>query len=391
MVQLPAQRRRAQEFAELLEGRRDVVGHELEPLVRVAATLRPAPLEPASDFRSELRARLVAETERAVAPLVVPQPRTGGTATARPPRMRQAVAALVATTLVGGVGVAAASTRAVPGDALYGLKRGIESAELSLARSDMSRGRELLEQADHRLSEAEALAASGSADEATTRGHIRAALEDLDTTLRAGADALNRSYRDTGDAAALTVLDGVVTGQRQRVDALIARLARLDPPATGLRDQAEEIAALLDSLHADAARTAELATAAAETPVQLAQPAAPARDGWEVSRVAGWIVSGAAGTSATSPSGGGVSSVASGATSSSGSGGLVGSVVGPVTSGSTAPTASGVTVPSVAVPVPTVSALPVPIPTAAVVPTKIAVPTTTGGLPCVPIPGITSC
>ncbi|MDQ1585432.1 MAG: hypothetical protein QOH80_797, partial [Actinomycetota bacterium] len=185
IVQLPAQRRRAQEFAELLEGRRDVVGHELEPLVRVAATLRPAPLEPASDFRSELRARLVAETERAVAPLVVPQPRTGGTATARPPRMRQAVAALVATTLVGGVGVAAASTRAVPGDALYGLKRGIESAELSLARSDMSRGRELLEQADHRLSEAEALAASGSADEATTRGHIRAALEDLDTTLRA--------------------------------------------------------------------------------------------------------------------------------------------------------------------------------------------------------------
>jgi hypothetical protein len=391
MVQLPAQRRRAQEFAELLEGRRDVVGHELEPLVRVAATLRPAPLEPASDFRTELRARLVAETEqRAVAPLVVPAPRVGGTATARPPRVRQAVAVLVATTLVGGVGAAAASTRAVPGDALYGLKRGIESAELSLARSDLSRGQELLEQADHRLSEAEALAASGSADEAATRGHIRAALEDLDTTLRAGADALNRSYRDTGDAAALTVLDGVVTDQRQRVDTLIAQLGRLDPPATGLRDQAEEIGALLDSLHADAARTAGLATDASETPVQLALPTAPVRDGWEVSRIAGWIVSGAAGMSAASPSAGGASSVTSGGTSSTGSGGLVGSVVGSVTGGATAPTASEVTVPSVAVPLPTVTSLPLPVPTTAVVP-KVAVPTTTSALPCVPIPGITSC
>ena len=52
-----------------------------------------------------------------------------------------------------------ASTRALPGDALYGLKRQIENVQLALARGDLESGRELLQQADARLGEAERLAA----------------------------------------------------------------------------------------------------------------------------------------------------------------------------------------------------------------------------------------
>ena len=54
-----------------------------------------------------------------------------------------------------GVGAAAASTRALPGDTLYGLKRQLEDGQLALARGDVGHGRELLEQADARLGEAE--------------------------------------------------------------------------------------------------------------------------------------------------------------------------------------------------------------------------------------------
>ena len=54
-------------------------------------------------------------------------------------------------------GVAAASTDALPGDSLYGLKRGIEDVRLDLADGDSDRGRLYLDQASTRLSEARRL------------------------------------------------------------------------------------------------------------------------------------------------------------------------------------------------------------------------------------------
>ena len=89
--------------------------------------------------------------------------RARGRRAARQHRVRRIVATGVLASLVGGVGAAAASTHALPGDALYGLKRGIETVAAQLRHSDLSRGRDLLDQADDRLSEAEALAASEDA------------------------------------------------------------------------------------------------------------------------------------------------------------------------------------------------------------------------------------
>ena len=88
-----------------------------------------------------------------------------------PSRLKQAVAAVAVASVVAGVGAAMASTRALPGDSLYGLKRQIENVQLDLARGDLGHGRELLQQADARLSEAEALTAGehGSDPESVAR------------------------------------------------------------------------------------------------------------------------------------------------------------------------------------------------------------------------------
>ena len=58
-------------------------------------------------------------------------------------------------------GVAAASSDALPGDSLYGLKRGMEDLKLGLADGDADRGELYLDQASTRLSEARRLMERG--------------------------------------------------------------------------------------------------------------------------------------------------------------------------------------------------------------------------------------
>ena len=58
-------------------------------------------------------------------------------------------------------GVAAASSDALPGDSLYGLKRGMEDLKRGMADDDSDRGGLYLDQASTRLSEARRLIAQG--------------------------------------------------------------------------------------------------------------------------------------------------------------------------------------------------------------------------------------
>jgi len=371
-----AERRRAREFAELLEGSRPVAGHELESLVAFTTTLVPEQgtlgLTPRAEFRSSLRESLVAQAaERlptATRPARAPEPPR-----ARQHRMRRIVATGLLVSLVGGVGAAAASTHALPGDALYGLKRGIESAQLEFARSDLGRGRELLDQADHRLSEAEALASSENARSPETTARLASTINDLGAATRAGAAALNASYAATGDPEPLVELQRFLADQQQRLADLSALLS---PDLRALLSPITDLVLVLQTrVESVLAGSSALPTA----------PGATASDP-------------TAGTDGDA----GLPGAIDGVTGSAGAGGWAGT--GGLGAGaSTLPTAiphvsvPAVTLPSVplpsvsvpsvplpSVPLPSVSLPSVPLPTASL-PVNVASPT------CVPIPPLTTC
>lgn len=350
---LGGSRREAEAFAALLERDRtpSATPDELAALAALARSLAPAPLAPLPGFRAALRERLVAEA--AARTVGVPAPRSAATFTAAPTtstRIRQAVATMALVSVVGGAGAAAASTRALPGDALYGLKRQVEAVQLALAFTDLARGRELLDQAGARLGEAERLAASGRRDEPATRAEIEAVLRDWASATAAGAEALTTSYRDTGSPEPMQVLERFVTDSEERLQDL---LLLLDP---SLRAQVREALAELGRLGAQA--TAVLpaqATGTAATPGSGPAGTAVALasgDGWAVSRVlehtamttlaaGGPALAGASGPGASGSgpaegvAGNAVASATGGGSGSSGSSGVLG---GPLTGGSTATT-----------------------------------------------------
>jgi hypothetical protein len=363
MFPSPARRRQAEQFDDLLEGRTSASGHELESLLTLATSMRAPEKAPSPDFSSSLRARLVEETSQRSPATQVPTKRSAAAQQPRSHRIRQAVAALTAVAIIGGAGAAAASSRALPGDSLYGLKRGLETAQLSLAGSELARGRELLEQADARLGEAEKLAASRASD-ATTRDRIGQALSDMDAALSDGSTLLTDVYEETGDPAALELLDGFVLDQQRRLDALLGRLASIDP---ALRDQAEATADLLASLHAEitALSRPELASPSEDS--------GAARDRSPVSGDADNLLP-VDGTG-SSPSAG-VGATDGGSTGD----GPLGEISGDVEEGadSVLPPEGGTTATTV---VPTV---PVPLP-------SVAVPEVELDVPCVPVAPLTTC
>jgi hypothetical protein len=382
----PAQRRQAEQFDDLLEGRLEASGHELESLLTLATSLRAPEMAPSADFSSALRARLVQETsQRSPAPRV-PAQRTVVAQESRSHRIRQAVAAVTAVAIIGGAGAAAASTRAVPGDSLYGLKRGLEAAQLSLAGSDMARGRELLEQADARLGEAEKMAAAAGATNAGDRDRIALTLADMDTSLRDGSTLLTDVYRQTGDTAALALLDRFVLEQQRRLDALLDQLALIDP---ALRDEADATAALLASLHAHVVAVTRPPEGVSNAAGAARNPR-PSSDGWELSRAAEnlALTPGTVGGAGSSPSG----SPSGGQTSDDPSDGLVDEVAGAATAATAAtavvgtpdaatvaPGGSAVTAPAPHVTTPPIPSVPVPLPQVDLAP------------PCVPVAPLTTC
>lgn len=391
-------RRAAEEFATLLERDRVPAEHPMAPLVTLARGLRPAEHAPSLEFRARLRERLLAEA--ATRPVTVPAPRRAADDRPHPAlggRLRHVVAAVTALALVTGTGAAAASQRALPGDLLYGLKRQLESGELALAFSDLGRGRELLEQADARLGEAEQLAAAGGAAEPASRQEIADLLAEWGSAAAAGAEALTESYRETGDAEPMQVLDRFVTDQQERLQDL---LLLLDP---SLRAR---VRAALDALESLGTTTGAVLASAREATTTVRESG----DGWAVSalvdRAAESLAAGGTGTTPVALSGEGTAvggadpvTVVTGQ-SGGGSGGDATSVVDvldPVTDGATSTsTGTSTSTPLVsAAPIPTVSLEPLPTVTSSPLPTL-----TTGSLTplpsvsvsaCVPIPPLTSC
>ena len=222
MTSLLSARKRAEEFAAAVDGRTPATSsaqlQDLLPLV--SARRQHEPVTPRADFSASLRERLMVEAETALipsAPLALPQ----RSRTARDRRLTIAASAFV---LIGGsAGMAAAAQNAVPGDALYPLKRGLEGAQSSMSRNDAAKGKTYLASANDRLDEARSLVDSEAAPEAITT-----TLETFTVQAMTGSDLLLADFdeeRSPSDVAEVRAF---------AADALagLQELAKTAPPET---------------------------------------------------------------------------------------------------------------------------------------------------------------
>jgi hypothetical protein len=218
-------RRRAERFAEQLDqatgrgprhrlrSRSDADLAGLVALSQRTATVQFKPdLAPDPEFRADLRAMLVATVEREGVVTAVVAPAKGTRRRLLAGAGSRARGAIIAGVLAGALvlsGIAAASGDAMPGDALYGVKRSTERAELAFAGSDVGRGQLYLEFARTRLAEARSV--SGSAT------NFERALDDMDSDSRQGVKLLTTAAVERKDPAALDAVDTFVRAQQSDV------------------------------------------------------------------------------------------------------------------------------------------------------------------------------
>ena len=241
MISLTSATKRAEEFDAAVSGRaaQDSLRPELAELLEVVGAMRgiDAPA-PRPDFVTSLRERLLEEAETALtrdAVLTLPPRRKG--------RERRLAVAASAFVLVGGTaGMAAAAQDALPGDALYPIKRGIETAQTDLSRGQESKGQHLLDQAGSRLHEVEALLAADAAGP-----QVEATLDDFAGQATEGSQLLLDSYGDQQDPA---TVDQVRDFTSSSMDDLAA-LAQLAP--TDLQGSFQQAAGVLRHIDEQAA------------------------------------------------------------------------------------------------------------------------------------------
>ena len=233
MISLTSATRRAEEFDAAVDGRtaQEQWRAELAELVDVVGALRAStPPAPRPDFVASLRERLLEEAETALtrdASLTLPPRRTG--------RERKLAVAATALVLIGGTaGMAAAAQDALPGEALYPIKRGIESAQSDLSGGPEAKGQRLLDQADTRLDEVQGLLA----DDATST-QVSGTLDTFVSQATEGSDLLLGSFAEEQDAASVTDVRDFTA---QAMESLAA-LSVLAPS-----DLQDEFAAVADSL-----------------------------------------------------------------------------------------------------------------------------------------------
>jgi hypothetical protein len=229
-------RRSAERFAELLDEAGGAPRHhtrgqadeELNRLVAIGNRLggaRPgAPVD--SEFRVGLRAMLVATAERDgigrsavddAEPVADTVEGSRRSFFGRRIRARGAIVIGVAAGAMAVSGISAASESASPGDALYGVKRSTERAQLAIAGSDVSRGQLSLDFARNRLAEAVSMDGEDPA--------FRTVLDDMDADTRKGVRLLNTSAVSNQDDKPLTTLDGFVTAQRKAFAPAVGQLS----------------------------------------------------------------------------------------------------------------------------------------------------------------------
>lgn len=274
MTQPSFDRQRAERFAQLVDGRDPLPAHEGAPTDdeaalaaigrRLSSMELPGRVDP--KFRAEFRAVLVATAERELAARAAANPNArqapvtpagrlsaglaktrtllGSSPQTRRARTRGAIIAGVAVGAIAVSGISGASEDSVPGDALYGMKRSTERAQLVLASDDTSKGELLLGFARTRAIEANAVR-----DDAAAFDRL---LTETDSETKAAVSLLTRAAAERKSEAPLDVVANFVTRQREKLDGLVA-----DPDAAGASRAAASLA-LLDQVakRVDALRAA---------------------------------------------------------------------------------------------------------------------------------------
>lgn len=250
-------RRRAERFAQLLDETTGGPRHhtrarddeQLADLVTVGHALsriRPtANLDP--EFRSSLRAMLLATAERDGIGATATDDGHGAHAAEREPRRRpllfgagrriRARGAIVIGVAAGALavsGMSAASENAVPGDALYGVKRSTEQLQAALAGSDVTQGMLRLDFARNRLIEMGAVDLGGAG--------LAGVLSDMDTDTVQGVRLLTTAAMQRKEEAPLNAVDTFVRDQRRQIGTLLDRMG----PAN--RERALRSMSLLDDV-----------------------------------------------------------------------------------------------------------------------------------------------
>ena len=249
---------------------------KVRELVAALAVLEVAP-PPRAEFRAELRAqlvavtpRLVAEGERPAAPAradrAEPTKSTENVETAeRARRFRFAkpliAAACVLTAFVLLLGGAVLLSRhALPGDALYGIKRASEDTEYSLTGGQVAKGKLKLEFAGRRIGEVADLlprassmgpgsgaVADSGAISSDTAGLVRDTLGSAEGDVRTAAQLLGSDAVRNDDAGPLTA---IISWSPDQLAAMRQILARI--PAGALQQRAGQTLELLRAAQARA-------------------------------------------------------------------------------------------------------------------------------------------
>ena len=205
MTALFPARRSAQRFDALVEGaRRDDVDRSTADLLELVGALREVPEASARpEFVSDLRERLMLAAADELVPVAPAQRDEVARLTIKRThtrRERRIGIALGAAALIGATtSMAVASQSAIPGDALYPVKRGIENVQAGFSVGDDAKGRTMMGNASRRLDELDKLTQKKQPDAKL----IKQTLDTFAQQFSDGSNSLINAYEQNGDPASI--------------------------------------------------------------------------------------------------------------------------------------------------------------------------------------------
>ncbi|MEW1718367.1 DUF5667 domain-containing protein [Streptomyces sp. NPDC093109] len=167
-------------------------------------------------------------------------------------------------------GVAAASSDALPGDSLYGLKRGMEDIKLNLAGDESARGELYLDHASTRLSEARRLMERGRSGplDHESLAEIRRTLSGMKHDATEGHRLLHEAYERDGAIGPIATLSSFSASHRQSWNGLRDRLP------LQLTDVGDEVSSVFDAIDQEIAPLQSLLPRAPEKRQDITRPGA---------------------------------------------------------------------------------------------------------------------